>query len=454
MRILHVPYTFYPEAVGGTEVYVLALATSQHFFGSEVAIAAPATAAASYVHDGFKVWRFPVSSTLTLAELYGDGDPVAAQAFGVILDEFKPDIVHLHAMTSAVSPRLARQARQRGCLIVFNYHTPTVSCARGTLLKWGSRICNGDLETSPCAACALTNRGVPGTMARFIASLPSALGDRLAEDDRSGGIWTALRIPQLTSLRQRAFHSLMEDADRIVALCNWTEDLLVRNGVPASKLVLCRQGISWPPAGALSPVQSSSRPSASLPLRAAFLGRIDATKGPHVILQGLMNNPRLPLSLDVFGVFQNGADSGYAARIRTAAAQDSRVKLLPSIPSAQVIDRLAEYDVVVVPSQLLETGPLVVLEAFAAGTPVIGSNLGGIAELITSGRDGLLVEPYSSPAAWAAVLQKICDEPALLDVLRAGILPPRPMRQVALDLVAVYESALHLRESSLHTHTQ
>ena len=52
---------------------------------------------------------------------------------------------------------------------------------------------------------------------------------------------------------------------------------------------------------------------------------------------------------------------------------------------------LSRIDVLAVPSQWLETGPLVVLEAFAAGTPVIGSDLGGIRELVSDGRDGLLV---------------------------------------------------------------
>ncbi len=56
-----------------------------------------------------------------------------------------------------------------------------------------------------------------------------------------------------------------------------------------------------------------------------------------------------------------------------------------------MVDTLASYDATVVPSQWLETGPLIVLESFAAGTPVIGSNLGGVAELVSHDRDGWLV---------------------------------------------------------------
>ena len=99
---------------------------------------------------------------------------------------------------------------------------------------------------------------------------------------------------------------------------------------------------------------------------------------------------------------------------------------------------LAQHDVLAVPSQCLETGPLVVLEAFAAGTPVIGANLGGIAELVTDGVDGLLVEP----AAWATTLQRCATDRDLLPRLRAGIRPPRTMATVADEMLALYETAL------------
>ncbi len=74
---------------------------------------------------------------------------------------------------------------------------------------------------------------------------------------------------------------------------------------------------------------------------------------------------------------------------------------------------MQRYDVLAVPSQWLETGPLVVMEAFAAGVPVLGSNLGGIGELVTSGVDGLLVEP-ASIVAWRTALEALCRDRELL----------------------------------------
>ncbi|MDP9171223.1 MAG: glycosyltransferase, partial [Acidobacteriota bacterium] len=101
-----------------------------------------------------------------------------------------------------------------------------------------------------------------------------------------------------------------------------------------------------------------------------------------------------------------------------------------------------EYDLLAVPSQWLETGPLVVLEAFAAGTPVLGSDLGGIAELVRDGVDGVLVKPAGSVAAWAQAMRRLCGQPELLIRLRAGIRPPRHTREVALEMMPVYRNAL------------
>jgi glycosyltransferase involved in cell wall biosynthesis len=114
-----------------------------------------------------------------------------------------------------------------------------------------------------------------------------------------------------------------------------------------------------------------------------------------------------------------------------------------------VIPALARYDALVAPSQWLETGPLVVLEAFAARIPVIGSDLGGIAELIADGTDGLLVRPFSSPQAWAAAFRRISAQPDLVDSWRDQIRPPRHTRQAALEIMTVYEGLLQTRSECL-----
>jgi glycosyltransferase involved in cell wall biosynthesis len=131
----------------------------------------------------------------------------------------------------------------------------------------------------------------------------------------------------------------------------------------------------------------------------------------------------------------------YQANLVRRAADDSRISFLPALPQEEVVDRLAEYDALAVPSQWMETGPLVVYDAFAAGIPVIGADRGGIAELVEHERDGLLVDA-SSVAAWAAALHRLARDRELLERLRAGIRPPRTMAAVAREMRKLYECAL------------
>jgi glycosyltransferase involved in cell wall biosynthesis len=436
MRVLHVPYSFFPDPAGGTEVYVEGLAACQRSFGYDAAVAAPGDGPARYEQRGIPVWRFPVSSGLDLRDMYGLGDKKAAEAFARILDEFAPDIVHLHAFTSAVSVRLAEKAAERRIPIVMNYHTPTVSCSRGTLLKWGAEICDGHLDQRVCTSCALHANGLPRPLAALIAAMPTPLSRNFGRAGLSGGPWTALRMPELIELRIAAFHQLMQMADRVIALCNWTRDLLIRNNVPESRIMVCRQGIDW---SADVPASKSPRPL-QLPLRAAFLGRLDPTKGVHVVVGALKSDPAMPVKLDVFGIHQGGPGNRYVSDLEGTVAGDSRIRLLPAIPSGDVVECLRRYDVLIVPSQWMETGPLVVLEAFAAGIPVVASDLGGIAELVADGVDGLLVRPHASPAAWAGTLRRVCSEAGLFHALQAGIRTPRRSKQAAIEMMPLYES--------------
>jgi glycosyltransferase involved in cell wall biosynthesis len=69
---------------------------------------------------------------------------------------------------------------------------------------------------------------------------------------------------------------------------------------------------------------------------------------------------------------------------------------------------MRDHDLIAVPSRCLETGPMVALQALAAGVPVLGSDLGGLRELISPGVTGWL-EPVDDVARWAARLRALCE---------------------------------------------
>jgi glycosyltransferase involved in cell wall biosynthesis len=401
-------------------------------------VAAPGRREQRYSHGNVPVWRFPTAEITDLTDLYGRGDAEAARSFAGILDTERPDIVHLHAFTTAVSVRLVREVKQRGIPVVFTYHTPTVSCQRGTLMRWGREVCDGYVDLQVCTRCTLHGLGLPQTVAYLVGSVPVAAGSVLGAAGLSGGMWTALRMKELVRVRGTSFHALMRDVDRVVAVSHWVESVLLVNGVPPEKITVSRHGLDEAPVDDAR--QGVAPHVADRPLRLAFLGRLDPIKGVHLLIEAFRSLPDASIELDVYGVVEEGGEA-YAERIRTLAADDPRVVFQSPVPNHQAIAILRDYHLLAVPSQGLETGPLVVLEAFAAGIPVIGSNLGGIAELVDHDVNGLLVLP-SSVEAWRDALRRLLIDPRLLARLTAAVRPPRKMEDVTTEMVNIYEALM------------
>lgn len=431
--VLHVPFSYAPDPMGGTEVYVAALAGALAGHGIASVIAAPGPEGRRYRHGGVEVHRFAAMSRPGLAEAHGEPDREAAANFGRVLDAVRPDIVHLHAHTSAVSDLLLDEARRIGARTVVTYHTPTFSCLRGTLLHMGREVCDGAIRRLRCTACALAAHGVPPALAQVIALAPPSLG-RAVTRHGAGGRWrTALAMSAAAAAMAVRLGRLTGKADRVVAPAEWVVDVLARNGVPGDRMALVRQGM---PGIETTAVGARVRAAGNTPFRIGFYGRASPTKGIAILTDALALIPDADVVLELTVVHET-AGGREADTLRRAAAADRRLRLNDTLPPEGVVEAMRSVDLVAVPSQWLETGPLVVLEAFAAGTPVLGSRLGGIAELVTDGVDGVLL-PADDIPAWAAAIAALAADAARMRVLRAGVRSPRTIADVAREMASIY----------------
>ncbi len=417
-------------------MYVRGLAQELAARGYLSAVAAPASAPSEYVNDGVAVYRFAIDRRPRLELAYGVPDEIAAAGFRAILHNLRPRIVHLHARTAAVSVRLVDAAHDAGASVVFTYHTPTASCARGTMMLFGEQPCDGVIEHKRCTTCALTALGVPKPLAHLAAAVPGALGAGAAAFAGNGKAMSPLRIPGLIAAGGKNFLDFIGKVDHVIAVCQWVREVLERNGVPAEKITLSRQGISKP-----AKPQPKAAHGRSGPLRIGYFGRIDYAKGPDLLARALKMIPGDNVRIDIFSIRQcGGPDRDYDSLV-TQAQKNRRLRIQPAVAPDRVIGIMAEYDMIAIPSRWLETGPLVALEAFAAGVPVLGANLGGIAELVRDGVDGVLVTPNDA-AAWAATIRRLAENRDVVDGLRAGIVPPRTMDAAADDMAKIYTRIL------------
>jgi len=138
-----------------------------------------------------------------------------------------------------------------------------------------------------------------------------------------------------------------------------------------------------------------------------YVGRIFEGKGLHLLLEALPAGARL----DVIGGF---GDDAYRARVEGLAA-GKQVRFLGRLSDAAVIDTYRECLASVLPS-LVDTGFTSSMESMACGTPVIGTHLGSLPEVVDEGRTGFLIPPNDVPALRTALERALLAPAALANM--------------------------------------
>ncbi|MEH1883900.1 glycosyltransferase [Nostoc sp.] len=444
MKVIQTLGYYFPESSGGTEVYVDGLVNQLNSQGVKSIVAAPqkGTQEISYEHNGISIYRYPVFRDLTLEQIRDVTPHGGFEYFAQWLQQQKANIYHQHSWATGCSIHHMRQAKQLGMPTVLTVHVPGYICLRGTMLLNGQQVCDGRIEQVRCGNCWAMARGIPASLAPLLSRIPLPLSAIASSSLSNNRLATALATPTLVATHQNRLLEMVDLSDRIVAVCQWLYDALLLNGVAKEKLVLCRQGVDSTYPKAKPNLKFSIQTSE--PLRIGFLGRWDKIKGIHILVEAVC---RLPLDVSVelviHGLVQGDEGRAYQQQVLARAANDPRIRVAEPLSRAAVPDTLASFDVLAVPSQWLETGPLTVLEALSVGTPVLGSNLGGIAELVRHGIDGWLV-PAMDVAAWSEAIAYLTRNRNVLDKLRQAIASVRTMKEVALEMANLYQQMENL----------
>jgi glycosyltransferase involved in cell wall biosynthesis len=442
MKLIHTSSWYFPDTSGGVEVYIDALVKQLQKAGitSLVAASRQGTQEDSYLERGVEVYRYPLCPNPTKAETRQLLPPDGFEYFANWLSAHKADVYHQHSWRFGCGLHHLALARQLGMATAVTVHLPEGVCLRGTMMRNGHTPCDGRIDPARCGHCTDLPKRVPSWAARVVSRLPLSLGTaaetRLLSEEsvRLHQLGRALGIPGWVRRHRQLLLEMAQLSDRIVAVCQWLYDAFLANGVPEEKLVLCRQGVAE--AGQKT-VKQYRQPDA--PLKVGFLGRWHPNKGAQVLAEAIQQLPAdIPIELVIHGMVQGEPDRVNREKVLAIAAKDSRLRIAEKLSREEVPAAVAGFDLLAVPSQWFETGPLVVLEAHAAGTPVLGSNLGGVAELVRHGTDGWLV-PAADTGAWAQALADLATKPDLVAKLRQGIGPVRTMKDVAAEMAAIYE---------------
>lgn len=447
IRVVQATAWYLPHSIGGTEVYVEGLVRGLHAHGVQSTVLVPRhpKAGMAYHHAGAHVVTYPVNAEPTFGELRGGEAHSGFENFRAALKGCNAQIYHQHSWTRGCGPNHLIAARKMGLKTLVTVHVPGNVCVRGTMLRFGERACEGRVDDILCGACWAHGRGLPVPLAKLIARVPVPVARRAHE----GGVpFGTTRLSGAVAARAMGAKSvesvriMIENADYIVPVCQWLHEALVARAAPREKLKVSRQGLDPAVADALAEISRPERGAASRQtVRLLYVGRWDRVKGIDVTVQAVRAlPPSVDVQFSIHAVSITDDQGAYERHVRDLAADDPRISIRPPVARAEVAALFAQHDVLLVPSLWLETGPLVVLEAKAAGLFVLGSRRGGIAELVGDEPGGELVEP-GDVSAWCDAIARLCGRQ------RDGKLqaPPRNVRTmgaVASEMSMLYRSLL------------
>ena len=414
MHILHIVHQFPPEHVGGTELYTQTLARAQVAQGHRVAIFFPSSqenvelvVPAERGADGIYLYALALGqrsrSAVFLSTFH---QPAAGRAFARVLEMEKPDLVHIQHLMG-LPTTLVDQIVDAGIPFLITLHDYWFPCANAQLLtNYDQTICSGPNRWINCGRCVLARAGRDSRLA-------------------------APALAPLLAYRSRTLRQVLARASDIISPSEFLRDQYVALGMPGVSISVVTHGIEIPPATVTHAV-TDERPRA---LHIAFVGSVAWQKGVHVLIDAVNGMEENAVQLNIYGSLSRYPE--YAAGLQTAA-QHPGIHFAGQVERDALWERLGEADILAAPSLWLENAPLVTLEAFAAGLPIVASDLGALREHIDHGRNGLLVPPGDA-GAWRRSFELLQSDPALLAQLRAGIQPVRTVEEHIAELSEIYD---------------
>jgi len=333
------------------------------------------------------------------------------------LSELAPDLLHLIG-GYLMSGTALRVASDLGIPTVVTLTDFWFLCPRITLLRSNGQLCVPPCDAVTCARCLGEEKRryrIPG---RIMPVLMDAFW-RMQRD----------RVARIQA-RKVFLRETLDRVDAIISPSQFLRDLFVEAGVAPERIVFSRQGRDFPD---LASELVEKAPAKHL--RIGYMGQIAPHKGVHTLFEAVRQLPNVALEVKAYG--DATRFPGYALRLRQMVHQDSRLSLLGVYEQTEVTRVLQGLDVVVVPSVWYENSPNTILEAFAHRTPVIVSDLGGMAELVEDGVNGLRFIPGNA-SDLAARLRQLVDDPGLLSRLRDGIGPVKSVAEEMAELQQVY----------------
>lgn len=363
MRILLANKYFYPR--GGDCVHTMQLKLLLEENGHEVAVFSMASPE-NVASDWSRYWPSEVKfgggskRQLLAAMARPFGVPEVKRKWAQLLDEFRPDVVHLHNIHSQLSPIIATEAARRKIPVFWTLHDYKLLCPASACRTEKEPVCE---ECIASPRSVIRKRCIKGSLA---ASLLGYL---------EGKRWPLNQLCRATT--------------SFIAPSQFMKRKMVQAGTAPEKVAHLYNFVD----DAKFPAAVAS--AGERRTEAVYVGRLSPEKGCATLCEAFTNTPGTSLRVIGDGPLRAELESRYASE---------RIRFTGHLPWAQIKEILGTAAFMVLPSEWYENNPLTIIESFALGTPVLGADIGGIPELIIPNENGMIFQSGNSASLRTALV--------------------------------------------------
>jgi len=350
------------------------------------------------------------------------------------LDDWQPDVVHIVSLIT-LSISVIRAVKKRGIPVVFTLVDFWLVCPKNILVRGDQSLCDGKSTSRDCLKCLMCGSNAYMGLKRI-----------LSEEVAIGAIETASRHPWVNHIRglrgmalniderRSIMAEVIQQVDCVIAPSAFLGNIIEGVGLLPKPATLIHYGhdLSW------VTDMPEKRPTECV--RIGYIGQIIPLKGLHVLIAAFqIASTRGNTQLLIYG--DPHSSPKYTAQLKQMIGESKNIRFMGAYAHAEIGQVLSGLDIIVVPSQWHENNPLVVQEAFASLTPVIGSNVGGISAFIQHDVNGLLFE-HDSVSDLQTQIERTLTEPGLIRHLQSGIGPVKTIREEMDEIIEIYQTLI------------
>jgi glycosyltransferase involved in cell wall biosynthesis len=346
MKILLANKFYYPR--GGDCVYTLNLEQLLKQHGHEVAIFAM-----QYPENLPTLWskyfpseiKFSMGKNMIEAMSRPFGTKEVATKFTALLNDFKPDVLHLGNIHSQLSPIIAKIAHERGVKVVWTLHDYKLLCPRYDCLRDGKYTCEKCFTDKKQA---VKNRCMKNSLAASVIAYCEAIK------------WNRQRLEEYT--------------DSFICPSRFMYSKMTQGGFKEKKLNYLYHAID---------IDRTKKEDYTKEHYYCYLGRISHEKGVTTLINAAKT---LPYKLKAIG------GGPLEEALREKIKDYSNIDFVGYKQWTAIKEIVGKARFLVTPSEWYEVLGIVNIESLCLGTPVLGANIGGIPEVIEEGKNGMLFE--------------------------------------------------------------